>query len=97
MREPRRLTPLWASTARYRDSFTFIILQEFVDINFCLSVFNAASTREHSEDILGEERYGYGCAVVYGGFKAMSCLCKNPKGSDYLLLEWNYEKYCHVI
>jgi hypothetical protein len=30
MWEPRRLTTLWASTARYRDSFTFLQLQKFL-------------------------------------------------------------------
>jgi hypothetical protein len=31
MWEPRRLTTLWASTARYRDNFTFTFLIPFVD------------------------------------------------------------------
>jgi hypothetical protein len=29
MWEPRRLTTLWASTARYRDSFTFFLFRPF--------------------------------------------------------------------
>jgi hypothetical protein len=36
MWEPRRLTILWASTARYRDSFTFFIGLKKVKLSLCL-------------------------------------------------------------
>jgi hypothetical protein len=36
--EPRRLTTLWASTACYRDSFTFLLLLTVVKVNIRVMV-----------------------------------------------------------
>jgi hypothetical protein len=52
MWEPRRLTTLWASTACYRDSFTFTLIWDLYEFFHCtLVILGLAGVEKYSPSL----------------------------------------------
>jgi hypothetical protein len=91
MWEPRPLTPLWAFTARYRDSFTFYIQCEY----FCLLLYNVVPLKANRHK--PNTKQSSACYLLHVGFLLgfvfdlkMEAKCSSEKSVHFQRNTWRY-------